>query len=106
MGKDNPNWGKGLFRENNPNWRGGTRLQGNGYIWVLMHEHPAADAYGYVSRARLVMEKHIGRYLENGEIVHHIDEDKQNDNIENLMLLKNRGEHITLHNKKGGSGKR
>lgn len=102
MGKNNPNWGKRKFRENNPNWKGGTRLQGKGYTWVLKHEHPAADAYGYVSRARFVMEEHIGRYLQKGEIVHHIDEDKQNDNIGNLMLLKNLGEHVTLHNKKRG----
>jgi len=34
----------------------------------------------------IVMEQYLGRSLEPGEIVHHINEDKTHDDIENLEL--------------------
>jgi hypothetical protein len=34
----------------------------------------------------LIMEKYLGRPLENGEVVHHIDENKKHNEIENLEL--------------------
>jgi hypothetical protein len=42
------------------------------------------------------MEEHIGRYLKPGEVVHHIDGDKTNNDISNLMLLTN-SDHMKLH---------
>lgn len=44
----------------------------------------------------VVMEGLIGRRLVNGEVVHHIDGDKGNNSIENLMLM-TRSEHTSLH---------
>jgi hypothetical protein len=38
------------------------------------------------------MEKHLGRKLHAGEIVHHIDDNKSNNAIENLYLC-NHGRH-------------
>ena len=48
---------------------------------------------------RLVVERFIGRELTKEERVHHIDKDKKNNKIENLMLFKNDSEHIKFHNK-------
>lgn len=45
---------------------------------------------------RQLMEKHIGRKLEEGEVVHHIDGNKRNNNINNLELLTH-SEHSTQH---------
>ena len=48
-------------------------------------------------RYRNIMEKKLNRKLRKGEVVHHIDHDKQNDNIENLHLCKNPSEHHKIH---------
>ena len=45
---------------------------------------------------RWVMEKKLGRRLEKGEIVHHIDGNRQNNDLENLKLLTAK-EHFKLH---------
>lgn len=43
-----------------------------------------------------VIEKHIGRSLDNGEIVHHIDCNKSNNNLKNLYLC-NKSTHMVAH---------
>lgn len=51
---------------------------------------------GYVYEHRYVVEKEIGRPLKKSEIVHHIDGNKLNNDISNLMLM-TRSEHAHLH---------
>lgn len=46
---------------------------------------------------RVVMERIIGRKLKKGEIVHHIDRNKKNNDPSNLILCKNQSEHIKIH---------
>jgi hypothetical protein len=43
------------------------------------------------------MEKHLGRKLKKKEVVHHIDGDVTNNNIDNLLLLRSTSEHNLLH---------
>jgi len=45
---------------------------------------------------RYVMEQHLGRKLERRELVHHINEDKSDNRIENLEIV-NDIEHINIH---------
>ena len=82
--------------EKNPNWKGGKRLCSNGYIEIYCPEHPNANKRKCVYEHQLVMEAAIGRYHTKGEVVHHIDGNKQNNSLQNLLLLTN-AEHVKLH---------
>ena len=84
---------KAWLKERNPNWKGGTRKR-SGYIYILKKNHPYASKQRYIAEHRLVMEKHIGRYLYPWEIVHHKNGIRDDNRIENLKLLPS-GEHNT-----------
>ena len=85
-------------------WKGGKTLHPSGYIMVLCRNHPYARLGGkYVREHRLVMEKHIGRYLKPSEIIHHIDGDIKNNHIDNLMLFPSHSAHASFHHPKGES---
>ncbi len=88
-----------LVREKNPMWRGGVRKSYDGYIFIHNRKHPSCDCNGYVKQSRLVMEKKLGRYLTRKEVVHHRNEIKDDDRIENLKLFKSKSGHISHHNK-------
>lgn len=48
-----------------------------------------------ILKHRWVMEQHLGRKLSRHEVVHHIDGDRHNNNIENLMVM-TQSEHLKL----------
>jgi len=64
-----------------------------GYRKVMAKEHPRADRDGYILEHRLVMEEHLGRYLEPEEVVHHINGVRDDNRIENLQLRSSRADH-------------
>lgn len=96
-GENNPMWGK--RGEQSPNWKGGHTKQ-NGYIMIYKPNHPFAHKSGYVAEHRLVMEKHLGRYLESYEFVHHVNGIREDNRLENLKLVTKRnhnGELVCPH---------
>lgn len=78
---------------------GKRKIDSKGYIQIYKPDHSGADHKGYVREHRLVVEKKIGRYLKPKEVVHHIDGNKQNNKIENLMLFSNHQKHMKFHTK-------
>jgi len=56
------------------------------YLLEAAPGHPNARR-GRVLQHRLVIERHLGRFLRSDEFVHHIDCDKQNNDLENLVVL-------------------
>lgn len=64
---------------------------------ILAPQHPSADPRGYVYEHRLVMEQSIGRYLDTGEVVHHINRVRDDNMINNLQLFASHSDHMKLH---------
>lgn len=80
-----------------PNWKGGRKYTTQGYVEVYSPEHPFRNKMGYVKEHRLVMEKHLGRYLDQKEVVHHINAIRDDNRIENLDLFSDRSAHAYHH---------
>ena len=81
--------------EERPNYKNGCKTDRSGHIYKICPNHPYGSKYGsYVPLHRLVMEEHLGRYLNPEEVVHHIDGNPANNNIENLELFANNAEHL------------
>lgn len=74
------------------NRKGGKILQ-NGYWYILVPDHPFCDCKGYVAEHRLRMEEYLERYLTKKEEVHHLDLNRENNRMGNLMLFANHTEH-------------
>jgi hypothetical protein len=70
------------------------------YLYAVVPDHPKANKNKYVLYHRVLVENSIGRLLTNDEIVHHIDEDKTNNDLDNLQIL-SRKDHAKLHAKIG-----
>ena len=83
--------------QKNSNWKGGKKYDGHGYIMVYCPKHPNAINKIYVYEHRLVMEKHLGRYLKKLEVIHHKNGKKDDNNISNLQLFDNQKEHTSYH---------
>ena len=107
-GENHPNWGKKLSKELRKkislgNIKKGWRKQGNGYKGVLVEQHPRAKSYKggrYIMEHILILEEKLGRFLEEHEMVHHIDGDKRNNSEENLYLCsgEDKKESSQIHN--------
>ena len=80
-------------------WKGGRRITAQGYVEVFRPNHPRARGNGYVFEHILVAERKLGRRLRPGEVVHHIDGNKQNNDPDNLAVM-TQGEHTRIHTKK------
>ena len=99
----------GLRGELNASWQGGTRHSSYGYILIKKPEHPFANGDGCVFEHRLIAEKFLlnnensvevdgKRYLSEKYCVHHIDFDRQNNSVDNLIVMSKK-EHSSMHSK-------
>lgn len=86
------------FGKDSSNWKGGRIYDGQGYIKIYMPEHPFNND-SYVLEHRLVMEQFLGRYLLQGEIIHHINGITDDNRKENLLLFENKSKHSEFHNR-------
>ena len=86
------------------NWNGGVTWKPSGsgrvlYRKILDIHNPHADRDGYVLEHRVVMEHYLNRYLDPKEVVHHIDGNGLNNDINNLALFPSGIAHNRWHKK-------
>lgn len=86
-----------LKRGHSNSWKGGITYKSNGYKLVYKPNHKNCDSRGYIMEHRFVMSEYIKRPLNSQEVVHHIDHDITNNDINNLQLFKNKSSHRKHH---------
>lgn len=101
-GKNNIVWNKGkkfpeFSGKNCPQWKGGKFTSNDGYLYIFVPNHPNRLRNDYLAEHRVIVEKIIGRYLNKGEIVHHINGIRNDNRPENLYLFENQKRHNTFH---------
>jgi hypothetical protein len=67
-----------ITREKHPRWTGGSRSY-------------------YKNISKNIMEKYLCRKIKQNEVIHHLDWNYTNNNIDNLYLFKNINEHTKYH---------
>jgi hypothetical protein len=71
------------------------KISKEGYVLIKIPEHPKSFG-GWYYEHRLVIEKTLDRILEVWETIHHINENKKDNRIENLFLC-SREQHNKAH---------
>ena len=90
---------------NGMNGYGHTKAHSKGYVLAYAPDHPHAHADGYIMLHTVLMERAIGRYLTENEVVHHVNHDRADNRIENLRLM-DKKEHMSMHMKERHEKKR
>ncbi len=75
----------------------GSETVWNERVWVKVGNHPLFPDRTWVRKSNLIMAEHLGRMLAKNEIVHHRNENKTDDRIENLEVMDNK-DHAVHHN--------
>lgn len=89
MGQKDLNWEK-------IDWKSCPRkINDKGYVERLIPSHPYAQD-NWVLEHRLAYEDYLGRYLAPAEIIHHANEIKDDNRIDNLFLT-DEFEHTLIH---------
>lgn len=83
---------------NGLNGYGHVKKQNRGYQITFVPCHPHANKDGYVMLHTVLMERKLGRYLSDDEVVHHINHNREDNRIENLQLM-GKKEHMSMHMK-------
>jgi len=94
IGKIGHNHGK--FGKEHSAWKGGVKIA-NGRYYIYSPEHPCADKNKYIKRSRYNLEAHLKIVLPKKVVIHHVDRNKANDSVDNLMIFPDDSSHIKYH---------
>ena len=72
-----------------------------GYKYANIAQHVLANKSNKVYEHVYIMCRHINRPLYPYEVIHHIDRDRANNELNNLLLL-TQSEHMALHQREDG----
>jgi hypothetical protein len=93
-------WNKGkqfyqIAGASHPNWKGGRFKSSAGYVFVKS-DHPRSNRHGYMFEHILFAEQKIGRKLNDNESVHHINGIRDDNRLDNLIVL-TKSQHASIH---------
>lgn len=105
--KGNKNHQYGLKGNKNSSWKSDKKITNYGYLKIRCLDHPFKDCDDFVFEHRLIAEKYLlnnensieingKKYLSQDYTVHHIDENKLNNKLENLQVMTKK-EHSKIH---------
>jgi len=100
--KNKKSVGYGLDFDFDKDYKDRKRIKLNGRWVIKVPEHPFSykgRMGGYVYEHRLIIEQKIKKFLPRKTIVHHIDGNKHNNNIDNLQIMPH-SHHTSLHKNK------
>ena len=81
-------------REGHPRYRGKRFCKG--YEDIYKPHHPNAKANGYIAEHRFIMSEFLDRPLKKHEFVHHINHNRLDNRLENIILMDS-VEHNRMH---------
>lgn len=81
----------------NGNWKGGVVEYGYGYTGIHAPAHNRSNHSGYVAEHIIIAEHILGCLLPEGAVVHHVDGNRKNNNMSNLVICQDSAYHTHLH---------
>ena len=87
---------KGLRRERASNWKCG-KFKQNGYVLINNWDSPNHGKNGYSPEHRVIIEKQLGRSLKTSEIIHHLNGERDDNRLENLLYCETHKIHGKIH---------
>lgn len=67
-----------------------------GYVLCYAPDHPHAHKDGYIMLHTVIMEIHLGRYITEREVVHHANGIRNDNALDNLVLM-TKHDHMSMH---------
>jgi hypothetical protein len=77
--------------DKNPNWKGGRNTSSGGYELIRIYPQFCIAVH------RQIMERVLGRKLQKGEVVHHVNRRRRDNQAGNLVLCNNQAAHMWCH---------
>lgn len=91
------------FIKGHDKWRGERKVTVDGYVLIYAPDHPRVAGRPrnrqYVFEHILVVEKALGHVLPPGAVVHHINQVRDDNRLENLQVMKSDQEHREFHHR-------
>ncbi len=105
-------------KSKHPRWKGGRKIN-TGYVYILRRNHPYSNKSHYIAEHRAIIEKFLRKklnkcpfiknvlieidgkmYLKPEIIVHHENEIRSDNRLENLKIFPSNSDHQLYHSRK------